>query len=216
MVTLFAVDKVNQMRRRMELARSRAGETIRSDGWHKSDLDPEALLDTVDCLWLKEGFTLRAYLYKAGSNGNGVVWSMPVDSPYPEPSNCESLTDRFLETPKPKQALDDAMEGIEGDRTPWSYMCASILANELLEFGARWHGCNWSDERIISLKGRPKSVWATSPCLVTDECGRACYFYSILEQTGSLILNQFNFPTSSYTHTCVRREIGRPSSGFVY
>ncbi len=216
MTTLFQVNKVNRMRRKIENLRSPAGDSLSEDGWHKSDLDPTALLDVVDCLWMKEGFTLRAYLYRVGGNGNGIVWALPTDSPYPEPSECDKLTDQFLEPPKPKHALDDFMEAIDGDRSQWSYMCASILVRELWEFGARWHGCSWNDERIVSLKGRAQSVWTDSPCIVPHGQGKTCYFYSISEQSGSLIRNQFNFKTSLYDLSCIREEIGRAGSGFVY
>jgi len=41
------------------------------------------------------------------------------------------------------------MDGIAGDGSPWSYLCASILSRELAEFGARWHGCNWTTHTLI-------------------------------------------------------------------
>ena len=41
------------------------------------------------------------------------------------------------------------MEAIEGDGSPESYLCASLLARELHEFGAMLHGCNWSTHTIL-------------------------------------------------------------------
>ncbi|MBO8128637.1 MAG: hypothetical protein H0Z39_05490 [Peptococcaceae bacterium] len=41
------------------------------------------------------------------------------------------------------------MEAIEGDDSLWSYLHASIFARELTEFGAMWHGCNWSTHEIL-------------------------------------------------------------------
>ena len=42
------------------------------------------------------------------------------------------------------------MQAIEGDGSPWSYLSASILSREAVEFGAVWHGCVWSDQTILS------------------------------------------------------------------
>ena len=55
----------------------------------------------------------------------------------------------ILEPPKPSDALDEFMEAIDGDGKPWSYLCASLLARELAEFGAMWHGCGWSEHAIL-------------------------------------------------------------------
>ena len=38
---------------------------------------------------------------------------------------------------------------IEGLDKPWSYMSASILDRELSEFGAMWHGCDWSTHTVL-------------------------------------------------------------------
>ena len=42
------------------------------------------------------------------------------------------------------------MQLIEGDGSPWSYLSAPILGRDAAEFGARWHGCVWSDQTILS------------------------------------------------------------------
>lgn len=216
MIERFTVKRVNQMREKLAAARATAGQSLQSDGWHKSDLSPEMLLDTFNCLWLKDGYVLRAYIYKAGENGNGIVWAMPSDSSYPEPSECTKLTDQFLEPPKPEHALDDFMEAIDGDRSEWSYMCASILHRELEEFGARWHGCNWSDQKIISMKSSPPSVWSKSPCVIIDDIKLSCYYHTISEQSGLLIQNQYDFEAESYSHVLSMNEIESTGSGFLY
>ena len=36
-----------------------------------------------------------------------------------------------------------------GTSAAWAYMCASILARELAEFGAMWHGCDWDTHTIV-------------------------------------------------------------------
>ena len=42
------------------------------------------------------------------------------------------------------------MQAIEGDGSPWSYLSASLLRREAAEFGAFWHGCEWTSQTILS------------------------------------------------------------------
>jgi hypothetical protein len=118
-------------------------------GWSQSSVDPMELLAVFKPLRLKQGFVLRAYLFREGGNGNGVVYAMSENLPFPEPGECEYDDSRFLSPPVPYGALDDAMEAIEGEGSLWSYLAASLLSRELEEFGAMWHGCNWSTHEIL-------------------------------------------------------------------
>jgi hypothetical protein len=122
------------------------------NGWSISPLDPTTVLAPFTSLWLRPGYVLRAYQFKEGGNGNAVVWAVPVDAEFPDPKLCPRLRGVFLEPPKPPGALDDTMAAFEGDGTPWSYLCASLLARELGEFGAMWHGYEWSTHDILEAK----------------------------------------------------------------
>jgi len=130
------------------------------DGWSKSIADAAVLLQAFPPLTLKDGFVLRAYQYREGRDGNGVIWAMPQDIAFPEPEECEEYELPWhawtLETvpdlipPRPDGALDDIMQVVQGDGTPWSYLCASLLAREAAEFGAFGHGSFWSAFHILS------------------------------------------------------------------
>lgn len=122
---------------------------IGSQGWNKSTADPMLLLNAYKPLRIRSGYVLRAYQYISGEDGNGVIYAMPSDSAFPEPPECESAGARFLHPPLPRHADRSFMSYIEGGDSVRSYMLASILARELLEFGARRHGCSWSLERLI-------------------------------------------------------------------
>jgi hypothetical protein len=119
------------------------------DGWSISPVDPTTVLVPFTSLWLRPGFILRAYQFKERGNGNAVVWAVPVDAEFPNPEMCPRLQGVFLAPPKPPGALDDTMAAIEGNGTPWSYLCASLLARELGEFGAMWHGSEWGTHDIL-------------------------------------------------------------------
>ncbi len=146
-MTIFPVSKVNALRRRAAKACPEPKDA--PDGWSRSTSDPMKLLRVFKSLQMKPGFVLRAYQYSAGGNGNGFIWAMPESAPFPPPEECPRLDDVFLQPPKPPQALDQLMEAIDGDGSPWSYLSASLFACEAAEFGAMWHGCEWSEHSII-------------------------------------------------------------------
>lgn len=113
---IFSISKVKALR-------NRAAETCpqpddEPNGWSKSKVDPMDLLGVFESLGIKPGFILRAYRFQGGLGGNGIVWAMPADVPFPDVSECPRLTDQFLEPPKPPLALDNIMDAIEGDGCP--------------------------------------------------------------------------------------------------
>ena len=143
----FSVDDVKTLRERARVSIQFPAHL--EDGWSRSPVDPMKLLKTFDSLDIRDGFVLRGYVFRDGANGNGIVWAMPANSEFPFPEDCEELNDRFLSPPKPTEAIDDFMAVINGDGSPWSYVSASIFAREAHEYGALWHGCDWTDHEII-------------------------------------------------------------------
>lgn len=145
--TKFPIEEINRLRKRAQEASEVPVEG--PQGWSKSETDPMKLLAVFSSLHLKEGLILRAYQFREGGNGNGMVWAMPEDAPFPDPEECPKLKDRFLGPPCPPGALDHVLKAIEGDGSPRSYLSASLFAREVAEFGAMWHGCDWSTHIII-------------------------------------------------------------------
>ena len=115
-----------------------------AEGWSKSPVDLSGVVAVFPGLCIKPGFVLRAYQYLERRDGNGVVWAMPEDLPFPEPEECPTT-----DPPRPSGALDDVMEAIEGDGSPLSYLYASVLWRELMEFGAVGHGVYWDTFDIL-------------------------------------------------------------------
>jgi hypothetical protein len=150
--TTFPIRKVNALR--LWGVRASRVSMEGPDGWTQSDVDLMRLVRIYDSLRVKEGYTLRAYQFRTAGDGTAVVWAMPIEAEFPEPDaanweDCESnALDWLKECPRPPMALDGCMEAIEGDGTPWSYLCASLLGRELAEFGALWHGGWWSSHAI--------------------------------------------------------------------
>jgi len=143
----YSANKVNTLRNHAQNFNALPEITI--EGWSKSPVNPINLLTAFPSISLRQGFVLRGYVFRAGGNGNGIIWVVPESSPFLEPEDCIKLDDYFLSPPKPPDALDDLMEAIEGDGTPWSYLSASLFKREAQEFGALWHGRSWCDQSIL-------------------------------------------------------------------
>ena len=161
--TNFSAAKLEKLRKKAAKAVEVPKDT--PDGWSKSKVDPLKLIEVFPPLKLKKGVVLRAYQFKEGGNGNGVVWAMPAEANFPEADQCPKVKrkDGFMTVPKPPAALESIMEQIEGDGSAWSYIEASLLSREFWEFGALWHGTNWGTFRILD--GSP---WK-SPLLTSED-----------------------------------------------
>ncbi len=149
----FSAEMVTKLRERLRDAIEWPSRGL-PEGVSISPSDPTKALLCVECLHMMPGFVLCGYQFVAGANGNGFVFAMPEDVPFPDPSECprqevEAVPGVFLDSPKPPQALEHFMDGIEGDGTAQSYLEASILFRELTEFGAIWHGCEWSTHAVL-------------------------------------------------------------------
>lgn len=141
-MTVFPISPVNSLRAKAEKACPDPGDG--PSGWSKSRFDPMRLLSVFDTLRIKSGFVLRAYQFRAGGDGNGLVLATPYDAPFPEPKDCP-----VEGPPQPLGSSENLMAFIDGDGTPWSYFSASLFSREAGEFGAMWHGCFWSTHVIL-------------------------------------------------------------------
>ena len=123
---IFPLPDVRQLRKRAVKAREITQPA--PEGWSKSLVNPLNVLAVFEPLRIKKGYTLRAYHYREGNDSHGVVWAMPVNADFPEPQHCPCIENVLVGPPKPPTALEDFMEAIKGDGSPWSYFCASLLA----------------------------------------------------------------------------------------
>lgn len=136
----FSKPEIDQIRTKFLQAREMPATA--SDGWSRSNVNPMDVLAVFSPLRLKEAYALVGYRLVLLGNGKGVVYAVPKGRAVPIPEDA-------WEEPRPPGALEDVMDAIDGDRSPWSYLCASILQREFQEFGAMWHGQNWSTHMIL-------------------------------------------------------------------
>jgi hypothetical protein len=117
-------------------------------GWSVSEMDPGRIVAVFEpAVRLRAGYVLRAYQFRSGGNGNGVVHAIPRGEVLAEPPKCGS--DLFEPSPRPEHGLESILDALNLDKTPWSYLCMSLLGRELAEFGAIWHGVSWGAHTLI-------------------------------------------------------------------
>jgi len=138
------------------------------NGWSKSLVDPARLLTVFPKLRMREGFVLRAYVFKDDANSNGFVWALPADGDFPAAEDCPRIESHFLKPPKPFDALDDSMEAVAGDDSPESYLQATLLRRALKEFGAGWHGVKWGMNRVLDADAWKKTANAEDDPMATQ------------------------------------------------
>jgi hypothetical protein len=200
-------------------------------GWFKSPTDPEIIVKGFSHLRIMDGYKLRAYQYSDGANGNGVVWAIPSHADLPDPVECENLDDHFLSAPKPSQALEDFMQAIEGDKTPLSYLQASVVFHELHEFGAMWHGVSWGRDVILPMSDDQKTYfdnleWEMSeeepdiiePHFYYSYEGNPIVVFHTINDIGTVTLNRYvhTFNKDDYTMQVELTCIATAGGGIIF
>lgn len=118
--------------------------------WFISSMNPGAALMKLPGLEVRPGFRLVTYLSRVATDGVGITWAVA------ETMSTTAQLERALNPkshiqtpPHPAGALADVMEAIDGDRTPLSFVIASLLKREIQEFGRMGKYRIWAHHRLI-------------------------------------------------------------------
>ncbi|WP_448563314.1 hypothetical protein [Trichothermofontia sp.] len=136
--------------------------------WFVSTLNPGAALIRLPGIWVKLDWRLVTYLYRVPGDGIGITWAVPeaLSTTAQLESVLENSSDRH-HPPQPKGALPDFMEALEGDRSPASFLVASIFRREIQELGRTGKSKSWEYHRLIDvLPPQVQWQWAGDP--ITD------------------------------------------------
>ncbi|MGG6294384.1 hypothetical protein ACQ4M4_08175 [Leptolyngbya sp. AN02str] len=156
--------------------------------WIISTVNPAAPLLKLPGLSLKPDLRLVAYLYRDEAGSAGIVWAVPEEmSGTAQLEATLADTQDWKKPPKPEGSLEHYMAAIAGDRSPVSYLVASILKRELREFGASGNRRSWSFHHLIStLPTDERWNWQGSPpkdlspkVRILDDGQAAVEFFSI-------------------------------------
>jgi hypothetical protein len=138
-------------------------------------LDPTPVLESFGCLRVKPGWRILAYLVGGGIGAESRVVAVPADfdpvATDPEPvadrpgNDDRPYVDSYLDFDfrLPPEAHRRFMSAVEGDGSPWSYLCASLATRELLDYAAYWHALyehDWFEHLILAQWPPPSSALA--------------------------------------------------------
>ncbi|MGF1498384.1 MAG: hypothetical protein ACFB8W_16410 [Elainellaceae cyanobacterium] len=127
------------------------GSAIPAEGcWLISVVNPAEVLVKLPNLQLVPGYRLVSYLFRAPEMGFGVTWAVPeAEGTTDQLEAALLMADGAQRPPRPATALDDVMAVVAGDRSPSSFLIASILKREFTEFGAQGLARDWSQHELI-------------------------------------------------------------------
>ena len=135
--------------------------------------DPTPILTSFGCLSMKPGWVLRAYV-----DGNVASESTVIALPLPgsaaqAPLSIVGEGQGLYPNAHFDYHLDLDLDGclrfmaaVEGDGTPWSYLCASLAVRRLIDFGASDHARyahDWAGHRIVETWPQPSGPWRVEP-----------------------------------------------------
>ncbi len=137
----------------------------RPQHWFISTVNPGATLIKLPGLRLKPSLRLVSYLYRAENSGVGMVWAVPEEmGTTAQLEKALQGCDTLAKFPRPSGALEQVMHAFEGDRSPASFLVASILRRELQEFGALGDRRNWSHHRLVEqVPAKADWQWRVTP-----------------------------------------------------
>jgi hypothetical protein len=116
------------------------------DGWQRAKTDVMDAMAIFTHVEVRPGYVLRAYVRNDGSNALATVVGLPESAGFPEANPTMIQSDGSLRVPG---ALS-IEQTIKSDGTAEGYFQTSLLARELRDFGARWHGTIWSIHTLLT------------------------------------------------------------------
>ena len=138
-------------------------------------IDPTAVLESFGCLRVNPEWKLLACLMGDHLGSESRVVAVPADfdpatgmatrepvsarSPGVDEPYAEYVWDQHLLLPL--VAVRRFMTAVEGDGSPWSYLCASLAVRQLLDFAAFWHALyqhDWYEHVILAAWPPPRSL----------------------------------------------------------
>ena len=157
---------VAQARRAKERAQEAAERCDRFSVPVNGTLDPTPIIESLGCLRVRAGWRLVAYL-QGNLDGDARVVALP---PGFEPDAADDILFPVARLRKgadegyAKYASDgticvslastlDFMWAVDGDGSPWSYLCASLALRQLLDvavFGRFVREHDWIEHRIVA------------------------------------------------------------------
>lgn len=189
--------------------------------WFISTTNPGSVLTKLPGLKLKAAVRLVGYLHRTAEEGVGVIWAVPEDlSTTAQLEKALATSGDQQHPPQPEGAFADVMAAIQGDRSPASWIVASMLRREFREFGALGKSCNWLHHRLIdAIPAQAKWQWRTAnppkdlvPKVVIYPDNKVAIEFFTCRVTAPVAIFQHidQYPANQYQAASVDRPIAIP------
>jgi len=215
-------------------------------GWRKSPYSLTSVLADYSHIWVSDGYILTGYQFCSEMGSSGFAFAIPNNKELPDPP-VEELDFGWLETGEvslgntsalPDWVRYDIGRFLQGDRSPVSYLEASLCMRALRETGAGWHGLSWSTHQLIAsekfvnnLLPQREEAWSTNvewewpkgkptewrPCVYKGVDGSVIvtfYTYSELGQQ-AIYLHRDTYKRG-YEFESKQEIIGTGSGGYIF
>lgn len=185
--------------------------------WMVSPINPGDVLLKLPGLSVKPYIRLVGFFYPTTEKTTGIIWAVPEN--YSTTAHLEDtlmLGGDIQHPPHPPEALSDFMDAIEGDRSPASFLIASILRREFLDFGSHSHPHGWMHHRLIdSVPKALKPYWNDAqpkslvPKVNVLDDGRAAveFFTCRVKPPISICRHIDQYPRDRYAAKSIRRTL---------
>jgi hypothetical protein len=136
-----------------------------NNGWILYPCNPTVILNAFPHLRLDAKKKIAGYYYQELIGGNVLLSVIDKNTNISFPDNLSELS-VFDKKTKDER---DIMSYIRGDKSPDSYIEASLLSREYPEISAFWHGIEWDthsiidDDRILQKDENNKNIFSKFP-----------------------------------------------------
>ena len=115
------------------------------DGWIIYPCDPTLIISAFPHLTFHPDKKIGGYYFREGIGGNAILSVVDKDEEITIPENMSNYS-IFLNLPPGDR---DYLVYVDGDKSPQSYLEASVLYREIPDIGAFWHGISWGTHTIL-------------------------------------------------------------------
>ena len=193
--------------------------------WFISTVNPAAPLRKLPGLHLKPGLRLVSYVYrylgKPEPEGIGVTWAVPEEFGSTAELEAALAGCETQDTlPHPQGALEHFMLAVDGDRTPASFLCASLLRRHIEDFLQPKDARQWSHHRLIDSLPR-QAIWqgktqikdyVPKVRMLGDRQVAVEYFTCRTTSPVAIFRHREQYPPSSYYGQAIDRAVAVPTN----
>lgn len=148
---IFSTDDVRELRGLLARARSAAAlPDLHPWGWSVDLVDPERIVEAFGVFRTAAGRRWTTAHHRGEEGTRSWVWAIPEDAPALDVGDWPPPHETEVGPVGPRGATPDPMDAVEGERSEWTLLCASLLARELAEAGGTGGYRKWGKHDLLA------------------------------------------------------------------